>query len=96
MTMSIPFESRITVPPGVLVSEVGLESVFLNLKSSNYFGLDEVGTRMWKLLTTSESIQEAYQLLLQEYDIDEVQLQSDLDELIQKLTANGLIEIVKP
>lgn len=93
--MTIPFESRVTVPQGVLVSEVGLESVFLNLKSSNYFGLDEVGTRMWKVLTTSETIQMAYDLLLNEFETSEGQLQSDLDELIQKLSANGLIEITK-
>lgn len=93
--MSIPFESRVSVPSGVLVSEVGLESVFLNLKSESYFGLDEIGTRMWKLLTESSSIQVAYDTLLQEFDIDETQLQSDLDELIQKLVANGLIEIVR-
>ena len=93
--MSIPFELRVSVPSGVLVSEVGLESVFLNLKSESYFGLDEIGTRMWKLLTESSSIQVAYDTLLQEFDIDEAQLQSDLDELIQKLVANGLIEIVR-
>lgn len=93
--MSIPFESRVSVPSGVLVSEVGLESVFLNLKSESYFGLDEIGTRMWKLLTESSSIQVAYDTLLQEFDIDETQLESDLDELIQKLVANGLIEIVR-
>lgn len=93
--MTIPFECRITVPQGVLVSEVGLESVFLNLKSSNYFGLDEIGTRMWKVLTTSETIQMAYNALLNEFETSEAQLQSDLDELIQKLSANGLIEITK-
>ncbi len=91
--MSIPFDSHVSVPPGVLVSEVGLESVFLNLKSESYFGLDEIGTRMWKLLTESSSIQVAYDALLQEYDIDELQLQSDLDELIQKLILSGLIQI---
>jgi hypothetical protein len=93
--MSVSFDSRISIPSGVLVSEVGLESVFLNLKSESYFGLDEIGTRMWNLLTRSPSIQAAYDTLLQEYDIDEAQLHSDLDELIQMLLANGLVEIIE-
>ena len=87
-------KSRIQVPPDVLVSDVGGESVFLNLKTESYFGLDDVGTRMWKLLTENETVESAYQALLIEYDIDEAQLSSDLDALVQKLVDNGLVEVV--
>ncbi|MFY9554947.1 MAG: PqqD family protein [Blastocatellia bacterium] len=91
--MAIPFQSRVLVPSDVLVSEVGGESVFLNLKSERYFGLDEVGTRMWKLLTEHQSIQAAYDAMLAEYDVDEARLRSDLDELVQKLVDHGLVEV---
>lgn len=87
-------KSRIRVPPDVLVSDVGGESVFLNLKTESYFGLDDVGTRMWKLLTENGTVESAYQALLTEYDIDEAQLSNDLDELVQKLVDNGLVEVV--
>jgi|KBSSwiStaDraftv2_1062776.scaffolds.fasta_scaffold21565_3 hypothetical protein len=87
-------KSRIRVPPDVLVSDVGGESVFLNLKTESYFGLDDVGTRMWKLLTEGGTVESAYQALLTEYDIDEAQLSNDLDELVQKLVDNGLVEVV--
>ena len=87
-------KSRIRVPPDVLVSDVGGESVFLNLKTASYFGLDDVGTRMWKLLTEGGTVESAYQALLTEYDIDEAQLSNDLDELVQKLVDNGLVEVV--
>jgi len=87
-------KSRIRVPPDVLVSDVGGESVFLNLKTESYFGLDDVGTRMWKQLTENETVESAYQALLTEYDIDEAQLTNDLDELVQKLVDNGLVEVV--
>jgi hypothetical protein len=49
--MSIAFESRVNMPSDVLVSEQDSESVLLNLKTETYFGLDEVGTRMWGALT---------------------------------------------
>lgn len=87
-------KSRIQVPPDVLVSDVGGESVFLNLKTESYFGLDDVGTRMWKQLTENETVESAYQALLIEYDIDEAQLSNDLDALVQKLVDNGLVEVV--
>ncbi len=77
----------------VLVSEVGGESVFLNLKSERYFGLDEIGTRMWTLLTENQSIQAAYDAMLAEYDVDAARLRTDVDELVQKLLEHGLVEV---
>src|SRR5262249_46846096 len=47
-TMTIAFEKRLVVSKDVLVQELGGESVLLNLNGGRYFGLDEVGTRMWQ------------------------------------------------
>jgi Coenzyme PQQ synthesis protein D (PqqD) len=91
--MGIPFSARLSAPPDVLVSELAGESVILNLKSECYFGLDEMGTRMWNALTTSESIQAAYDVLLAEYDVPEEELRNDLTELIEKLVDQGLLEV---
>ena len=91
--MAISFQARVSVPSDVLISEVGGESILLNLKSERYFGLDEVGTRMWKALTTADSIQMAYEALLAEYDVEDGLLRQDLDELIEKLVEQGLMEV---
>ena len=63
--MSISFAERLVLPEDVLISNVEGESVLLNLNSERYFGLDEVGTRMLSVLTTSNSIQTAYEALLE-------------------------------
>src|SRR2546429_9686168 len=64
----LTFKDRATAPKHVLVRPVDQESVLLNLETERYFGLDETGTRMWQLLTTSPDIDAAYQELLAEYD----------------------------
>jgi hypothetical protein len=91
--MAISFESRVSVPLDVLISEVGGESVLLNLKSERYFGLDAMGTSMWSALTRAESIQIAYDSLLAEFDVEEDQLRQDLAELLSRLIDQGLLEI---
>jgi hypothetical protein len=91
--MTISFEARVSIPADILVSELAGESVILNLNSECYFGLDQVGTRMWTALTTSESIQAAYDGLLAEYDVSEGQLKQDLTELLSKLLDRGLLEV---
>jgi hypothetical protein len=72
---------------------VGDEAVLLHLKSETYLGLDAVGTRMWNLLTASDSIERAYEALLQEYDVESDQLRRDLDEFVRKLLVNDLVQV---
>lgn len=91
--MNIAFEQKIVVSPEALVSVIAGESVILNTKTEQYYELDEVGTGMWTKLTTSVSIQAAYEALLNEYEVDEESLRRDLIDLIKKLQAQGLIKI---
>ena len=91
--MKVPFTMRVFVPKHVLVRQIEGESVLLNLQSERYFGLDEVGSRMWASLTTADSIQASYETLLGEYEVDAEQLRRNLEELIEKLIENGLVEV---
>ena len=90
---SISFSDRVRVPEDVLISNLQDESVILNLNSERYFGLDNVGTRMLTVLSTSNSIEAAYELLLTEYDVDPHLLRRDLMSLIENLVEQGLLTI---
>ena len=91
--MSISFSDRVKIPDGVLISKLQDESVILNLDSERYYGLDDVGTRFLSVLATSESIEAAYQTLVNEYNVDSEVLRQDLIELIENLSEQGLITI---
>jgi hypothetical protein len=86
-------EGRVTTPESVLVREIGGESVLLNLASESYFGLDEIGTRMWAALMASCSSASAYEVLLAEYDVEPEQLRADLASFVRELAGAGLIEV---
>jgi len=75
---------------------VGDESVLLHLKTEVYLGLDPVGTRMWTLLTESPSIEDAYEVLRAEYEVEGEDLRKDLQEFLGKLQENELIEFRPP
>ena len=91
--MSVSFEQKLVVSDDTLINVIENESVLLNLKSESYFGLDSVGTRMWTLLTTSDSIRTAYAALLDEYDVTAETLRKDIENLIEELVSNGLVEV---
>jgi hypothetical protein len=88
-----PYSNRVTIARDVLFRMVGEEAVLLNLNTELYLGLDEVGTRMWILLKDAPSIQDAFDVLLQEYEVEQDHLRQDLDEFLGKLLQHGLIEV---
>ena len=68
----------VTISPDAIHQEVSGETVILDLKSENYFGLDEVGTRIWQLTEETGSLQDVYDRMLAEYDVTAEQLEEDM------------------
>jgi len=83
----------ITLSPDVISQEVSGETVLLDLESENYFGLDEVGTRIWQLLRETSDLQAVYRTLLDEYEVEEERLQADLEALLTEIATLGLVTL---
>lgn len=91
--MALTFSDRVVVPRGVVARAVGGSTVLLNSQSGRYFTLDEIGTRAWSLVTTSPSIQVAYDVLTAEFAAEPDQIARDLESLVERLASLGLVEI---
>lgn len=83
----------ITLSPDVISQEVSGETVLLDLNSENYFGLDEVGTRIWQLIEASGNLQEIYDTMLSEYEVDADQLLEDMEQLVVDIEKAGLVSL---
>jgi len=92
----LSFSDRVEVPKHVLVRFLKKESVFLNLETEQYYGLDETGTRMWQLVTAAPSIENAYAELLSEFDVSPDLLRQNLSELLGRLADFGLLRVHIP
>lgn len=84
---------KISLAENVLIQDLAGESVLLDLESEEYFGLDEIGTRMLTVASESESLQAAYEILLAEYEVDEIRLKQDLLEFVAQLVKYGLVRV---
>jgi hypothetical protein len=74
-------------------SELAGDTVILDLKSGQYYSLNEVGTRVWNLIQKPRTVQEIHQIILDEYDVESEQCSSDLFSMLEELNAIGLIEV---
>jgi len=88
-------ETKINIPKDVLFHEVDDEMVLLNLVNGKYYSLDDVGSRMWALITEHGQLMPAYHAFLEEYQVDPQQLEQDMLELTNKLAEHGLLQIIE-
>lgn len=77
-------------------SDVDGEAVILSLTNGVYYGLDEVGARIWGFMQEPVSITSLVELLLEKYDVDARQCEHDVRALLAELYAVGLISSIQP
>jgi len=85
--------TRITVPESVLFRDLDGEAVLLETGTGRYYGLNEVGTRMWALLHLHGEIGAVCRALLAEYEVPEDRLREDLERFVETLAARGLVRM---
>jgi Coenzyme PQQ synthesis protein D (PqqD) len=85
--------ARVGISDHVLFQEIEGECVLLDMASEQYFGLDDVGTRMWQLLVEHGDPAKVIEQLRKVYNVEESQLRTDLANLIAGLKASGLVRV---
>ena len=83
----------ITATPNQLSSELGGEAIILNMASGVYYGLNEVGARVWELVQQPRSLAELHSMLLEEYDVQPEVCKRDLVKIISMLQDARLVEV---
>ena len=74
-------------------SELANEAVILNLDSGIYYGLNEVGARVWELIQQPQRFSKLHSILLEEYDVSAEACKQDLTKVLWDLKAASLIEV---
>jgi hypothetical protein len=93
MDAPISLHTIVVAAPEQVSCPLGEESAILNLKNSVYYGMNPVGARVWDLLKQPKSVTELRNVLLEEYEVDEVRCGDDLLALLETMRSEGLIEI---
>ena len=79
-----------------IASKVAGETVILNYGKGAYYGLDEVGVKIWDTLEKGpQTIDTLCDAVTEEYDIDADTCKSDIDILLKDLISEGLVETFK-
>jgi hypothetical protein len=89
--MAPTLDAMFRIPDEVIFRELDGEAVILNLDTGIYFGLDAVGTRIWRLIEERKPLRIVLDTLIDEYEASPDRLQSDLLAFVDQLTGKGLV-----
>lgn len=75
-----------------LVAAVDGELVMLDARTSAYFGLDGIGTRIWELLEEPRAVDAVCSALVEEYEVDAERCRTEVLGFIGELVEANLVE----
>ena len=85
--------SKVVASQNPVSANLAGEAVILDPDSGMYYGLNEVGARVWELIQEPKMVDEIRDALLAEYEVEPERCQQDLFALLQNLADKGLVEI---
>jgi len=75
----------------LLFNQIDGEVVMLSIANNEYYGMDKIGSRIWKMLEQPVSFKNLIKMLCDEFNVSEQQCKKDTIEFLTKLSDKNLI-----
>jgi coenzyme PQQ synthesis protein D (PqqD) len=76
-----------------VASDLAGETVLLGLRTARYYGLADVGARIWELLVDPISVTAICETIAREYEVTVERCEPDVVRFLQDLAEQELIEV---
>jgi len=90
---TIPESATVVATSDVLASELGAEYVLLNLNNGTYYGVQDVGSEIWKMLQNPVTVDDICSALIETFEVEPERCRRDVMRLLGELVTHGLVEI---
>lgn len=88
--MELTRATRVVAAPDQVSAELEGETVLLSMRDGVYYGLDRVGTHIWRRIAEPVALGEVLAAVLAAFDVEEERAWQDLVVLTEDLLAHGL------
>jgi len=85
--------SIVAAVPGQVSANLDDETVILELTSGTYYGLNQTGTMIWRLLQEPIQIRTICEAVMEEYEVDLDECGKAVISLLQQLAKHNLVDI---
>jgi hypothetical protein len=91
--MTISPTSIVVAGKDQVTSDVAGEAVILHMRSGRYYGLAQVGARIWHLISEPKRVSEIRDAIVQEYDVAVDRCERDVVTLLEEMAEQGLVDV---
>jgi len=92
-TTPLTLDSLVSRTQEILASEMGAETVMLDVAKGAYFGMDAVGSTIWKMLESPIRISDLCAALRTQFDVPAEDCQRDVLEFLGQLREQDLLNV---
>ena len=82
---------RLRVSSDTVYNTLDNQSVLINVRTNEIYELNQTGARFWELFSAGHDRARIRQLMLQEFAVDEIVLDREIEALLASLKSEGLI-----
>ena len=85
--------SRVKIAPSVYARTFGSEMVLLDFGRGEYFGLDELGTEIWRHLEAGEALAAIADAIVERHEVARDVALGDIVELVRSMIEHSLVSL---
>jgi hypothetical protein len=76
-----------------VASDLAGETVLLGLRTARYYGLADVGARIWSLVQEPTKVSTIVETIAKEYEVTPERCEADVLKFLEDLATNGLVDV---
>lgn len=92
-TSRIADSTIISRSPAVVTAEVDGEVVMMSIEQGQYFGLDDIGSDIWRRLDPPCAFADLVDGLAADYDADRANIATDVRALLESMAARDVVRL---
>jgi hypothetical protein len=87
-------DSKVKIAEDVFMQEIDDETILLDIKTEEYFSLNEIGKVFYEILSEKETLVDVLDELENCFEVPQVELQKDLFSFVKALEEKKLLTIL--
>ncbi len=85
--------STVEAAPHVSFADLGGDAVLLDSESGEYFGLNQVGARIFELAQQTSTLERILEAMYEEFDVEQARLKADTMAFLDEMETRRLVRL---
>jgi len=89
----ISTDTIITQIEEIVASDIDGETVMMSVENGEYYGLDDIGSRIWELIEKPVRVSDLIDTLLERFDVDRETCEKDVLTFLNGLNEDKILAV---